>query len=215
MKDLFDKVLFVLLASLLSTYVLYDYNIYSKAFETASSQSRPYSTLAVKLFNVVSDEVSKLNRDLKLNQLLKPDKISSDNLSQMLKIANDIKVNATVLRNAAALQSTFNAPTDVALELATKLRIGAADFSDRNKFNKTTVDNFNTEAEKLQSKFIDSHFEKIGALFSQELSTFKSKFGESVPWDAQPITVLILCLAGVGGYIVYIIFGPKKAPDYT
>ena len=215
MKELFDKVLFVLLVSLLSTYILYDYNIYSKAFETASTQSRPYSTLAVKLFGVVTDEVSKLNSDLKLNELLKPDKISSDNLSHMFKVANDIKVSATVLRNATALHSTFNAPTDIALELATKLQIAAADFSDRNKFKKATVDNFNSEAEKLQSKFIDSHFEKIGALFSQELSTFKSKFSESVPWDAQPITVLILCLTGIAGYITYIIFGSKKATDYT
>lgn len=215
MKELFDKVLFVLLASVLSTYILYDYNIYSKAFETASNLSRPYSTRAVKLFDLVTDEVSKLDRDLKLNQLLKAEKISSDNLSQMLKVANDIKINATVLRNAAALHSTFNAPTDIALELATKLRIAAADFSDKSKFNKTTVDDFNAEAEKLQSKFTDAHFEKIGALFSQELSTFKNKFSEGVPWDARPATMLALCLAGIAGYIAYIIFGSKKAADYS
>src|SRR5215813_10714964 len=97
MKDLFDKVLFAVLVTLISTYVLYSYNIYSKSFETAQAQSHPYSTLANKLYGRIADDLTDLTRDVEMERLKASPQLTDKSRQEMLRYAHDIRVRSSAL----------------------------------------------------------------------------------------------------------------------
>jgi len=49
MSEIFDKIVFAVLATLVSTFMLYNYNVYSKAFETVQAESHTFSVLVDRI----------------------------------------------------------------------------------------------------------------------------------------------------------------------
>jgi hypothetical protein len=101
MKDVLDKVLLTLLASVLSTYLLYSYNLYSKAFENAQVEARPYSTLAKKLYTHAIDDLDRAKAEVKLDQL-SGQGLSEKTKGELLRLAKSIESQVNVLKSASS-----------------------------------------------------------------------------------------------------------------
>jgi hypothetical protein len=213
--EIFDKIIFALIATLLSTYLLYDYNIYSKAFEVASAESHSYSSIADTIYKIVIEDVTKINVDVKSNQLLQPERLSKENLQSMLGTAGGLQVRSSSVKDVKIINNSLNEPSEAAAKIATRLRNAAADFSDTSKFDKSHVDTFNNEIEKLQNDFISAYVKSIGGVQSSELDIFKEKFNSNVPWEANPLTFLILSALGMVAYLVCRALTKQQSSDLS
>lgn len=198
MKDIFDKILFTVLASLLSTYILYSYNVYSKAFDAAQAQAHPYSTVANKLHSLIVDDLSKLTTGIKLHQVSGKKPLNEHNLDEMARLANSIQLYASVLENR------LDKSSKIALDISQELKSAIPLFNKGNTFIRATVDEFGRDMEKRQASYMQSHFGEVASLFSSELKDFERAFNENVRWQARPETLLILSVGCIVAYLLYL-----------
>jgi hypothetical protein len=203
MKEFLDKVLLALLATIVSTYVLYSFNLYNKAFETAQDQSHSYSRLAEKLYALVIDDLATLLRNIKVDQLSGSSPLSDTNKNELLRLANDVKTRASALRVKLA------GPSQIALRAADELRDAVPHFATAPNFTRTNVDAFTNQISIEQTEFIESYNAGIGPLLAMELANFQTAYTDNIPWQARPTSLLLIMLAGTLFYFLLLWFSPS------
>jgi hypothetical protein len=205
MKEIFDKILFTVLASLLSTYVLYSYNVYGKAFDASQAQSHSYSTLAHNLYSLVISDSFKAVREVKANYLSGERPLNQKWIDELDRLGDEIQLTASIFGEG------FEEPKTIALQIAKLLRDYSLSFSTKQNFTLTNVAEFTDKVRGAQAQFIRAYNGSIGSLISSETKAFEKSFDANIPWQANPITMLYAALAGIVAYLVYALVANDKS----
>ncbi len=208
MKEFLDKVLLTLLATVLSSYILYSYNLYTKAFDSAQVQARPYSRLAEGLYTLIQDKVSEATSEVKLQQLSGDSVLSEKVGAELFRLSKKIRIDAGVLK--PAMESSFEETADIAIEIANRIDTAVgSDFATPNSLTQKNVSNFTDSIVSLQTKFTNSYLQKIGVLVSAELGVFQQSFNEHIPFYARPEVLLVIGLTLLALYFVGVRFSAQ------
>ena len=209
MKEIFDKVLFAVLATMILTYLLYSYNIYAKAFETAQTQSNVFSLIAVSLKSIILDDLTALLAVIRDDALSGPDALSTKKKDDLLKYAGIIELRSR------ALGDKLPDASNVGKIIAEKLRDAVPQLITKAGFKPDRVEAFIQDVETQQIGFLTAYSKKIGSVQSEELEDFRKAFDANVPLEARPSTVLIIAVLTLGFYLVYLKIFTKSETDFS
>jgi hypothetical protein len=178
-----------------STFVLYSYNLYNKAFELAQPQAHVRSTLAKKLNEDIVDKAGVAGQKI-MAKYLSAQKADAALQAEFDHLVADIKFLTAVLK------SSMKETGEVADTVWPLLQKAVLDFSLSPK--RQAIEEFTQELVKQQVRFVAAYQKEIPDLIRAELNEFSEVFNSRLPPLARPE---ILGLIALGFCVAYVILG--------
>jgi hypothetical protein len=202
---LYEKVVLALTIAAISALLLYTYNIYSKAFEVAQSQSKGYSTLFLKMRDLALGGTIKISQDVRA-AYSKPSRSLPKEISDS---ADSISIELRQIADLLVKQSPNSAST--AKEMANLIKTDSVNFLTELNFNRLQIDAFENGLAKLRLTFIENFDSEIERITLNEFHNFQTQFEKEIPWIFRPqvlgLGMGILFVFSTVSLFLYIFFG--------
>lgn len=185
LDTIIDKIVLAAMVTAVSTFLLYGYTAYSKAFENIQSQSRATSDLAIRLRDAVLKQSAKLTGDIKLAYLTGK-RLSNDEHKAALALVGDLT------RDAQILSAIFPSSSKIASDLASTLQKDVF-FFQTNDFTQGRLQALEAGVAKLLQAFIREFNSEMGKASANEFRDIFNAFHQQVPWQFQPAYIVLGC----------------------
>jgi predicted RNase H-like HicB family nuclease len=189
LDTIIDKIVLAAMVTAVSTFLLYGYTAYSKAFDNIQVQSRATSDLAITLRDAVLKQSAKLTGDIKLAYLTGK-RLSDDEHKAALGLVGDLA------RDAQILSAIFPGSSKIASDLASTLQKDVF-FFQTNDFTQARLQALQAEVAKLLQAFIREFNGEMGKAAANEFRDIFNAFQQQVPWQFQPVYILLGCVVAL------------------
>jgi hypothetical protein len=187
---IYEKFVLAATVAALSSLLLYNYNIYSKAFEFAQTQSQGYAPLINRLRELLIEDSSKSADEVRSSYLAVEPSLDKKTAEGMFALAADIERYSSILADRAP----ESARTAAAVSRLT--RESAFKFS-TSKITRKEFDDFYGQLTRLQTDFINAASDESRELALREFRTFRERFEKEIPWYLRTEYVFGAAIAAI------------------
>jgi len=179
---IYEKIVVGIAVATVSAALLYVYNVYSKAFESAQVHSSGYSAIGTKLKQLTIENSFSASQEFKTAFEEGKTALSKEKTDLVFQLATNIESVAFPLETHAQ-------KTSIAAErIAKEMKGAAVELSVR--LDETRIKSFNRTVSILDDEFLAAYKTEIGKISLNEFQGFFAIYEDSIPWVFRPQYVI-------------------------